>query len=162
MYSLHSPNVCTSLIVTNESRKSWGLVVGGGHRADTSQIHLETESRWSSGQFCCQESFLSLLISENFFFPLVDVLIMTVLTGEAPTNWEDWVPVGYGWVCAVIAAPTMKYEAAPKTINMHLVYRHFRVLVKSWMSRWRRLCGVSVWHQLCSQAFWLLFIIHWW
>lgn len=48
------------------------------------------------------------------FFPLVDVLIMTVLTGEALADWEDWVPQDYGWVCAVIAAPTKKYKAAAK------------------------------------------------
>lgn len=50
------------------------------------------------------------------FFPLVDVLIMTVLTGEAPANWEDWVPLGYGQVCVVITAPTMKFKAVPKTL----------------------------------------------
>lgn len=110
----------------NKSRQSWGLVVGGGRWADTSQIYLETESRWSSGQCCCQESFLSLLIKAIFFFSLVDVLIMTVLTGEAPVNWEDWVPLRYGWVCAAIAAPTLKYEATPKNIDVHLVCGHFR------------------------------------
>lgn len=45
---------------------------------------------------------------------------MTVLTGEAPANWEDWVPLRYGRVCAAIAAPTLKYEAAPKNIDVHL------------------------------------------
>lgn len=53
----------------NKSRQSWGLVVGGGRWADASQIHLETESRWSSGQCRCQESFLSLLISAFLFSP---------------------------------------------------------------------------------------------
>lgn len=92
VYSHLSPNVCTSLIVTitvdeaeaswwaegvglTPHRSTWKLKVGG--------VQGNAVAKRASCLFSCQ----------RFFFPLVDVLIMIVVTGEAPANWEHWRPL---------------------------------------------------------------------
>lgn len=108
VYSVHSPNVCTSLIVTINAGKAeascWVQAVG------------VTPHTWKREVGGVQGNAVAKSASSSHI-KHVDVLIMTVLTGEAPANWVDWVPLGYGWACAsLLAAPTLTYEAAPKTV----------------------------------------------